>query len=863
MDKSDKQSQSDNLWEEVEFLDSSAAKQLKQKCYESFPPQKIDEFEHYTIVEELGRGRMGIVYKAKHVQDNKLYALKILPEKVLHDPKASQRFFQEICIHNLLNHENIIRLHKIGVCKETVFIVMEFVAGYDLETMLRKKGPLSEVQALTLLVPVISALQYAHSIHIIHRDMKPANILIEEVTQKPKVADFGLAKFGSQDSNTPDEAFGTPAYMAPEQIVSSQNVDIRADIYAVGGILYHALYGNRPYDQIESPPILLKTKINEDPTDLADLVPNLSDKVLQVVRRAMSRNPSARYQTPEEFLQEAKEALEIAKQKRNTSIKIIGKSVEDIHQGPNSLAFQPIVGEPLMMTASRYEVDHVLGTFHHEMSNFRQTPVGKIIQEEAKTGNCEFSETLLSITMVTEAAIKIPESLEKKIAGTLFSQDLLKNITAMLKAGTLNSEYKKVLEDLKYLLLLRGNSLGKREFLLQIINQGETVLTKKVEELCPITQSTNFNKKIRKYLESFVDGILKKYEEIFLEELKACKDYDELECYLENYATLSPAIIKKYKNLQVIRRVKDLKKALDTRPNELRSLLDAHLGKKPTPLHELFRKWHTTRAEQNLIWSVVDRVMNLNELVAHLKRLQEKPELKLMASRIYGLVAGFLGVGGQMSLQQLKTTLNFLPQRQAGKICQLVRSKLKAELEQRIQELFQFEGDTRKRLNSLFSLLRNPRYHENIGLYGYEVKDLSVRLGELRAQPANPQFDVLKSKLPHALLNLFLQGDEVVDIRTKNLGECKAKLDHLAEDIIAHKPIQALREFTEIFKHYAKINFAKEDSIYAIDGYELARRIIQYYSSNRQEPLLLPETLQTDIAERIQRVIKLDTMKHT
>lgn len=853
---------SDDIWEEVEFLDSSAAKQLKQKCCENFPAQKIDEFEHYSIVEELGRGRMGIVYKARHVHDNKLYALKILPEKVLHDPKASQRFFQEICIHNLLNHENIIHLHKIGVCQDTVFIVMEFVSGYDLETMLRKKGPLGEVQALTLLVPVLDALQYAHSLQIVHRDMKPANILIEEVTQKPKIADFGLAKFGDEQI-AKDESFGTPAYMAPEQIIASQNVDIRADIYAVGSILYHMLYGNRPYDQIESPQLLLKTKINEDPTDIAELVPNLSEKIVMMVRHALCRNPSARYSTPTEFLQDAQEALEEAKQKRNASLKIIGKTVEEIHQAPNSLAFQPMVSEPLMMTASRYEVDHVLGTFQKEMEDFHKTPVGQIIHEESKTGEVEFSATLLSITMVAEAIIKIPDTLEKKLALAPGGQDLLKIITALLKAGKLTAEHKKILEDLKYLLLLRGNSLGKRDILLQAIIQGEPFLSKKFEELSAITQSTNFNKKIKKYLEFFVDGILKKYEAVVLEELKACKDYDEVECYLENYPSLATGMLKKYPNLQIIRKTKELKKSLDARPNELRNLLDVHLGKKPTVLHDLFRKWHTNRSTQNLMWNMVDRITNLNELVAHLKRFQEKAEFKTMATRIYGLISGFLGVGGQMSLQQLKTSLNFLPARQASKICQLVRSKLKAELEQKIQELLQFEGDSRKRLNSLFSLLRNPRYQENIILYGYEVKDLAIRLTELRSQPNNPQLDTLKEKLPKPLLNLFLQNEEVVDIRLKNLDECKMRLDRLIQDITNHKHIQALRELTEIFKHYAKLNFAKEDSIYAIDGYELARRLIQYYNSSRREPLELPEKLQVEIAQRLKQIVQLDRSQAT
>ncbi len=843
-------------WEEVEFLDSSAGENLKQKCCETFSAEKIDELEHYTILEELGRGKMGIVYKAVHQQDKKLYALKILPEKVLHDPKAVQRFFQEICIHNLLNHDNIIRLHKIGVCRETVFIVMEFVLGYDLDTMLRKKGPLSEVQALTLIVPILDAIQYAHSLNIVHRDLKPANILIEEVTQKPKIADFGLAKFSTEDMPK-DEAFGTPAYMSPEQIISPKDTDIRTDIYAIGGILYHMLYGNRPYYEIASPQILLKAKIQDDPQDLAELVPNLSPKILNIVRMALKRNPNSRYQTPQDFLHDAQEALEEAKQRRNASLKIITKTVEEIHQTPTSLTFQPVDQELFMMTASRYEVDPILGTFQREMNDFSKTPVGEILEQEAKTGECEFSETLLSITMVTEAALKIPPGLEKKLVVILATGDLLKNIVAMLK-GTLPADQRKILEEFKYLLLLRGNSLTKREAILQLLNQGESYIAKKVEELGYLTQSSVINQKVRKYFEAFLDSILKKYDEVFLEEVKLCKDYDELECYMENYTQIHSSILKKYKNLQIIRQVKDLKKAIDAKPKDWKTLLDYYLGKKPTILHDLFKKWHNSRASENLLWNMIDRVNSLNELVAHLQRFEEKPEFKTMASRIHELINVFIGVGGQMSLQQLKTSLNFMPTKGTTKICQLVRATLKGELEQKIQELLQFEGEEHKRMNSLFTLLRNPRYHQNITLYGYDVKELGIKLTEFRAQPDNKQWEPLRQKLPKALIQLLSQAPEVGNTYSRSLEECKAKLDRVIHDIASKKTVQVLRELTDIFKVYGKINFAKEDSVYVVDGYEIARKLIQYYNLGTREELELPEKLNNDIATRLQKIVHDD-----
>ena len=848
----------DEEWEGVEFLDSFAAEEIKQRCYDTFPPDKIDEFENYTILEELGRGRMGIVYKAVHNTTKKLYALKILPENVLHDPKAVNRFFQEICIHHSLNHDNIIKLHKIGLCKETVFIVMEYVAGKGLDSYLAKNAPLNEFEALNFIIPILEALEHAHSLQIVHRDLKPANILVEEITKAPKIADFGLARLTS-GNYADDEGFGTPAYMAPEQIITGREVDIRADIYAVGSIFYHMLCGNRPYYHIESPKLLLETKTKSDPQNIEELVANLHPRVSMLVQIALRRDVKSRYQKPEYFLADARDSLEEIKKIRSRQ-RIPLAAVEELHKTSTSTAYSP-TGDDLLMTCSRYEVDEVLSTFQRALANFNNSPVGSAMVEESQSGDMEFEETLLSISMVPDAAVNISLD-EEKIVNQAYGKDLMAAVMNVLKTTKLTAAQKNTFTELKYLLLLRGNFLTKRQTVLEIINQGTRYLDKKLDELSWITQRVAFNKKIRKYFQQLVGSVLRKYDQVFIGELKLCRDYDELECYLENYPLQEKTALKAYKNLQLISKVKIIKKKAAQAPKQFPKLLDKYLGRKPTTVHELLKKLYHTRKEENSLWRMIGRSRNLNEFVAHLARFEQKSEFRTIASRIHELINVFIGAGGQMSLKQLKTSLNFIPQRECGRICLLVKKKLRTELQEKIQELLKFEGDEPKRFKALMALLRNPRYHQDITLYGFDVKDLAGKISELRAQPDDTQLEPLKDKLPDQLLALLYKDVEAESARgVKNVNNCVARLNKLHKALKAGKKINILRRLVDAFKIYGKINLAKEDSIYAVDGYQLARIIIKYYNDNCKGELALPANLRKEVAIPLQALIAIDTRR--
>lgn len=200
----------------------------------------------YELIEELGRGAMGIVYKAKDNELEELVALKILPENLSQNPDALMRFRAEARSARRLAHPNVVRIHDIGEEMGRKYISMEYVQGSDLKRHLRQKKKFPPDEVLPIAVQVCRALDYAHSMGIVHRDIKPANIMITD-DGIVKVSDFGIAKILETTSETVAGAIiGTPLYMSPEQI-QGQPIDNRADIYSLGIMLYELLTGKPPF----------------------------------------------------------------------------------------------------------------------------------------------------------------------------------------------------------------------------------------------------------------------------------------------------------------------------------------------------------------------------------------------------------------------------------------------------------------------------------------------------------------------------------------------------------------------------------------------------------------------------------------
>lgn len=247
----------------------------------------------YELLEELGRGAMGIVYRAKDNELDEIVALKILPDNLSNNPEALHRFKSEARSARRLSHKNIVRIHDIGEELGRKYISMEFVDGTDLKRMFRDmNGQIPLKNILNYMIVTGRALDYAHSIGIVHRDIKPANIMIAK-DEEVKISDFGIAKMlESADATIVGSVIGTPLYMSPEQ-VRGMPVDNRADIYSLGITIYELLNGKPPFFEGD----LAYQHLNMDPKPIKGIPPELQE----IIFKCLMKNPSERWQTAEEF----------------------------------------------------------------------------------------------------------------------------------------------------------------------------------------------------------------------------------------------------------------------------------------------------------------------------------------------------------------------------------------------------------------------------------------------------------------------------------------------------------------------------------------------------------------------------------
>jgi serine/threonine protein kinase len=256
------------------------------------PDEIAGKFPQFEILEGLGRGGMGVVYKARKKSLNRLVAIKILAPERGHDSRFAERFASEAELLAKLSHPHIVTIHDFGETEGLYYLVMEFVDGVNLRDLLRE-GKLEPKQALAIVPEICDALQFAHDHGIIHRDIKPENILLDRLG-RVKVADFGLAKLiGSRNETArgteragespglteAGKIMGTPSYMAPEQTTDPDAVDHRADIYALGVVFYQMLTGELPGKNFEAPSRKVQIDVRLD----------------EVVLRALERNPDLRY----------------------------------------------------------------------------------------------------------------------------------------------------------------------------------------------------------------------------------------------------------------------------------------------------------------------------------------------------------------------------------------------------------------------------------------------------------------------------------------------------------------------------------------------------------------------------------------
>jgi serine/threonine-protein kinase len=251
----------------------------------------------YSLERELGRGGMGVVYLARDVQLDRNVAIKILPPDLACDPTARQRFLREARLAAGLSHPNIVPIHRVGEAGAFVFIVMSYVEGETLGERLRSQGPLGPADAARILREVAWALAYAHGRGIIHRDVKPDNILLEAETGRALVTDFGIAHGGDRDPLTltehPGKILGTMHFMSPEQ-AAGEPLDGRSDIYGLGVVGYLALSGRLPFEASDVAGLFLR-QATENAPSLIHTAPGLPPGLGAAIDRCLARDPAERF----------------------------------------------------------------------------------------------------------------------------------------------------------------------------------------------------------------------------------------------------------------------------------------------------------------------------------------------------------------------------------------------------------------------------------------------------------------------------------------------------------------------------------------------------------------------------------------
>jgi serine/threonine protein kinase len=287
---------------------------------------------HYRILDRVGEGGMGQVYKAHHVSMDRTIALKMIPKERMSDATALARFQREIRAIAKLSHPNIVTAFEVNQAGQTPFLAMEYVDGIDLARLVQQSGPLSIPRACEYIRQAAVGLQHAHEKGLIHRDIKPGNLMVTRPTPEGppviKILDFGLARFESESAHSArltqlGKVVGTVDYIAPEQAQDPRKADIRADIYSLGCSLFYLLTAKPPFpgeDAVEK----IGARVLGDAPPVRQSRPEVSAALEQVLVKMMARDPAERFQTPGEVAKEL-EPYTHASSPSDTSVVVTSK----------------------------------------------------------------------------------------------------------------------------------------------------------------------------------------------------------------------------------------------------------------------------------------------------------------------------------------------------------------------------------------------------------------------------------------------------------------------------------------------------------------------------------------------------------
>jgi serine/threonine protein kinase len=269
----------------------------------TFAPDNRSRLGEYELLEEIAKGGMGTVYRARSSRTGKQVAIKILMSKAAANPVLRQRFEQEFRVASRLDHPNIVRSLGFGQAASGPYLVMELVEGESLGDKVAREGPLPPAEAVAIIVQVARALDHAHQERVIHRDVKPDNIMIAP-NGTARLTDFGLVKqlLEDVDLTVPGRGLGTPNFIAPEQLANAKATDRRSDVYGLGATLYMAVTGQCPFAARSLVQVLRKKTLNELILP-RQVVPAISQRLEKIILQAMHPDCGQRYGSCAELLQ--------------------------------------------------------------------------------------------------------------------------------------------------------------------------------------------------------------------------------------------------------------------------------------------------------------------------------------------------------------------------------------------------------------------------------------------------------------------------------------------------------------------------------------------------------------------------------
>jgi len=350
----------------------------------------------YSLERELGRGGMGVVYLAREVRLDRPVAIKLLPPSKASDPKLRERFLREARTAAKLSHPNVIPIHAVEEIGGFVFFAMAYIEGETLTERVRRRGPLAPSEASRVLRDVAWALAYAHGQGVIHRDVKPDNILLEN-SGRVLVADFGIASVvAGAGALSTGEVVGTPEFMSPEQALG-EAVDARSDLYSLGVVGYFACSGTLPFEAEKATDVLAK-QVTEPAPPLADAAPLVPRRLAQAIDRCLAKEPADRPDGPAALAEQLSHALE---QRRELPVALRAFVKHDARLDGSGVLLWPFVMLVATPIAGALTQSVAVG-FMTLISGYTLVPLGVLINRARKLLNAGFGHSDIGVAFKAE-----------------------------------------------------------------------------------------------------------------------------------------------------------------------------------------------------------------------------------------------------------------------------------------------------------------------------------------------------------------------------------------------------------------------------------------------------------------------------